>query len=260
MCEETVWESREVAMASRFVPQRVRRLGIVGLVGLFVAVGAPAADAHRTGLAVEIVSEQGGLAPDGRSISFNLATTCDRGWTVLTARVSVVQAQASGEASFTPRCARLSYGLSVTVPALDGSFQTGETQVNALLVVQQGPTKEASDSATLRARPSVSVLLADEAVLDGGGQAVRIDVTVTCPLTSTGRGGELRVYDGQVVGTGSFAPTPCDGLPHTTSARAETSEGVFRVGSAEVFAWASVEEGGDFFSGVDLRTIQIGQA
>lgn len=244
-------------MASRFLPQRVRRLGVASLVGLFVATGAQGADAHRTDLGVEIVSEQGRLTPDGRSITFDLATTCDRKWTVLTAQVSVVQAHASGEASFTPRCARLSYGVRVTVPALDGSFQTGDAQVSALLVVQQGKTKEARDSASLRARPSLSVLLADEATLDSGGEAVRIDVTVTCPPTSTGRGGEVRVYDGQVAGTGLFGPAPCDGLPHTTSARVETSEGLFRVGSAEAFAVASIEEGGDIFHGVDLRTIQI---
>ena len=246
-------------MASRLIPQRVRLLVLTVLVGLLAAGGAQPADAHRSGLAVEIVSEQGTLAPDGQSMTFDLATTCDRKWTVVTAQVSVVQAQGSGEASFTPTCARLTYGVRVTVPALEGSFQTGDAQVSALLVVLQGKTKEARDSAPIRVRPSMSIFLADEAVLDGGGGAVRIDVTVTCPPTSIGRGGEVRVYDGRVVGTGSFAPTPCDGLPHTTSARAATSEGAFQVGSAEAFTFASVEEGGDIFSGVDLRTIQITQ-
>lgn len=244
-------------MARRSVPQRVRRLGVAGLAVVLVLGGAQAAGAHRTELAVEIVSDQGTISPDGSSITFNLATTCDMKWTIVTAQVSVVQAQASGEASFTPRCARLSYGLSVTVPALDGTFQTGDTQVSALLVVQQGKTKEASDSAPLRARPSVSAELADEAILDDGGGAVLIDITVTCPRTSAGRGGEIRIYDGQVVGTGSFGPTACDALPHTTSVRVETSEGTFRVGSAEAFAVASIEEGGDIISGGDLRTIQI---
>jgi len=59
------------------------------------------------------------------------------------------------------------------------------------------------------------------------------------------------------VGTGSFGPTACDALPHKTSVRVETSEGTFRVGSAEAFAVASIEEGGDIISGGDLRTIQI---
>lgn len=244
-------------MTSLVVSKRVRRLGIACLVAVFVATGAQVAHAHRTGLAVEIESDQGTLAPDGKSITFDISTTCDPKWTVVTAKVTVVQGQASGEASFTPRCARLSYGLRVTVPALDGSFRTGSAEVDAVLVVQQGKTKEARDSASLRARPTVSVVVADQATLDGGGETVRIDVTVTCPLTSTGLGGEVRVYDGQVAGTGLFGPTPCDGQPHTTSARVETSEGVFRVGSAEAFAVGSIEEGGDVFHGVDLRTIDI---
>jgi len=33
-----------------------------------------------------------------------------------------------------------------------------------------------------------------------------------------------------------------------------------QVGSAEAEAFASVEEGGDFFPGSDLRTVQIAQA
>ena len=247
-------------MASRSASQRVRPLRVTVVVCLLMVGGAQAAEAHRSELAVEIVSEQGTLSPDGRSMTFDIATTCDRKWTVVTAQVSVVQAQGSGEASFTPRCARLTYGLRVTVPALDGSFKTGDAQVSAVLVVLQGKTKEARDSGSLRARPSMSVVLADRAVLDGGGEAVQIDVTVTCPPTSVGRGGEIRVYDGRVVGTGPFAPTPCDGLPHTTSARVATSEGVFQVGSAEAFAVGAIEEGGDIFSGVDLRTIQIEQS
>jgi hypothetical protein len=255
--EETGWESREVAMASRFDPRRLRRYGVVCLACVLLASGAQAAKAHRNELAVEIVSEQAALAPDGQSMSFDITTTCDRKWTVLSARVSVVQTHASGEASFTPTCARISYGVRVTVPALDGPFQTGEAKVSAVLIVQQSNTREARASASLRVRPSVSVLVADEAVLDGGGEAIRIDVTTTCPQTSIGRGGEISVYDGQAAGTGFFAPTPCDGLPHTSSVRVATSGGLFRTGSAEAFAFASVEEGGDSFPGTDVRTIQI---
>jgi hypothetical protein len=239
--------------------ERGRRLALAGLIGLLVAGGAQAAGAHVTQLAVEVLPDQASLAPDGRSMSFNITTRCDRKWTILEARVSVAQPQASGEGSFTPACNRLTTVVGVTVPALDGSFQTGEAQVSAHLVVQQGKVKEARDAALLRVRPSVSVQLADGAVLEGSGEAVRIDVTVTCPVASTGRGGQVSVYDGQVVGTGSFGPTPCDGLPHTTSVRVETSEGLFKVGSAEAQAFASVEEGGDIFPGGDLRTVQITQ-
>jgi hypothetical protein len=106
----------------------------------------------------------------------------------------------------------------------------------------------------------VAVRLADQAVLDGGGDAVRIDVTVTCPVSSNGRGGRFTVYQGQVAGTATFRPTAYDGLPHTLSVRVVTSEGMFQVGSAEAEAFASVQEGGDIFSGSDLRTVQITQA
>jgi hypothetical protein len=244
-------------MARRFVSKRVRRLAVVAFVGLIVAGGAPAADAHPSRLALEIVSEQGTIAPDGRSMTFLIATTCDRRASVVTARVSAVQAQGSGEASFTPTCAQISYNVPVTVPALTGSFRTGNAQVSAVLIVQQGSSKEARATAPIRLRPSVSVVLADEAVLESGGQAVRIDVTVTCPPVSAGQGGEVNIYDGQVVGTGTFPPTACDGLPHTSSVRVATTGGVFQVGSAEAFAFGGIEEGGDFISSADFRTILI---
>jgi len=145
------------------------------------------------------------------------------------------------------------------VPAAAGSFQTGAAPVSALLVVRAGRTKQVRDSAVVRVRPSVSVCLADQAVLDSGGQAVRIDVTVTCPVSASGQGGQVAVYQGEV-GTGSFGPTACDGLPHTLSVRVATAEGLFQVGSAQAEAFAAVEEGGDIFPGTDLRTVQIVQA
>jgi hypothetical protein len=103
------------------------------------------------------------------------------------------------------------------------------------------------------------VVLADQAVLEGDG-AVRIDVTVTCPMSAVGQGGGVRIYDGRIVGTGTFGPTPCDTLPHTVSVRVASSEGSFQVGSAEALASASITEGGDVISGSDLKTIQIVQA
>jgi hypothetical protein len=242
-------------MEGRLPSRRARGLTLMCLVGLLVGGGAQAADAHRTDLVVEILSEQASLAPDGQSMSFDISTVCDRKWNVVEARVSVTQPQASGEGPFTPSCTRLPQVVRVTVPALSGAFETGQAQASVLLVVQQGKTKEARDSAPIRVRPSVSVLLADEAVLDGAD--VLIDVTVTCPVTSNGRGGQVRVYDGQAVGTGTIPPTPCDRVPHTTRVRVVPSEGSFKAGSAEAEAFVSIEEGGDFFPGADLRTIQI---
>jgi hypothetical protein len=243
-------------MGSRFA---ARRLVVTGVVGLLVAGGAQVASAHRTPLSVEIVSEQSSLAPDGRSMTFYLSTVCDRTWTIVEASVTVTQPQASGRGPFTPTCGRIPYNVQVTVPATSGTFQTGPTEATAVLVVQQGPTKRAQDSATLRARPDVSAVLADQAVLQGDG-AVRIDVTVTCPMSAEGRGGYVRIYDGVVAGNGTFEATPCDALPHTVSVRVASSEGPFHVGTAEALSSATIMEGGDFISGGDFRTIQIVQA
>ena len=244
-------------MARGVFTRLVRQLPLVGLVGLLVVGLAPAAIAHRTTLVVKVLSDQASIAPDGRSMSFHITTRCDRGWTIVEARVSAVQPQASGEGSFTPDCNRIDNVVGVTVPALEGTFQTGEAEVSALLVVQQGKTKRAEDSAVLRVRPTVGVQLADQAVLESRGGAARIDVSVTCPMTSNGQGGQVTIYQGGVAGRGFFGPTPCDGVPHTLSLRVEPSGGSFQVGNAEADAFASIEEGGDIFPGHDLRTVQI---
>ena len=233
-----------------------RRLVVVGVVGLLVAGGAQTATAHRTALSVEILSEQALLAADGQSMTFDLSTVCDPQWTIVEASVSVTQPQASGTGAFTPNCGRIPYVVRSTVPATSGTFRTGPAEATAVLVVQQGRTKQAQGSASLRVRPDVSVVLTDQAVLEGDG-AVRLDVTVTCPMSAVGEGGDVRIYDGRVVGTGTFGPTPCDALPHTVSVRVASSEGPFQAGSAEALASASITEGGDLFSGSDLRTIQI---
>jgi hypothetical protein len=242
-------------MARITVP--LRPLVLAGLVGLLVAGGAQVAQAHRTPLSVEILSEQGTVSPDGRSISFDIETVCDRQWTIVEARVTATQPQGSGAGPFTPNCGRIPYVVPVTVPVVSGSFQTGPAAVTARLVVQQGPTKSAQDSASLRIRPSVSVLLADQAVLQGDG-SILIDVTVTCPVSGVGLGGQVRIYDGVTAGGGTFGPTPCDTLPHSVSVRVSPDgSGSFRIGSAEALASAAVEEGGDQFPGGDFRTIQI---
>jgi hypothetical protein len=41
--------------------------------------------------------------------------------------------------------------------------------------------------------------------------------------------------------------------------RVVSPQGAFRAGSAEVYAFASIEEGGEVFTGFDIRTIQIVQ-
>jgi hypothetical protein len=236
-----------------------RRLVAAIVVGLVIASGAQPALAHRTSLSVEILSVQASLAPNGGSMTFDLETVCDRTWTIVEASVTVSQPQATGTGSFTPNCGRIPYVVRATVPATSGTFQTGPAEATAVLVVQQGRTKRAQDSASLRVRPEVSVVLGERAVIEGDG-AVRIDVTLTCPMSAVGQGGVVRIYDGRIVGTGSFGPVPCDSLSHTVSVRVVSSEGSFQAGSAEAFVSASVTEGGDFFTGADFRTIQIAVA
>jgi len=233
-----------------------RRLVVAGLVGFLVTGGTQPASAHRTALSVEILSEQALLAPDGSLMIFDISTVCDRTWTIVEASATATQPQASGMGSFTPNCGRIPYVVRVAVPATSGTFQTGPADVTVRLVVQQGRTKQAQDSATLRVRPDVSVALADQAVLESDG-AVRIDVTVTCPMSAAGQSGSVTIYDGQIAGTGTFGAPPCDSLPHTVSVRVASSEAPFQAGSAEASASASITEGGDFFNGFDLRTIQI---
>ena len=232
------------------------RVVLIGLVALLVGGLTHVAQAHRTSLSVQVISEQSTVSADGRSMSFQLETVCDRKWTIVEARVSVTQAQASGSGPFTPTCGRIPYNVSVTVPVTQGIFQTGATQATAVLVVGQGSTKRAQDSGAMRARPSVSVILADQAKLQSDG-SVLINVTVTCPMSAVGQGGQVAIYDGVIRGVGTFGPTPCDALPHTVSVRMSSNQGSFRVGSAEADAFASVTEGGDVFPGQDLRTIQI---
>ena len=236
-----------------------RHLRLVAVIGAVVAVGAPAAEAHRPALSVEVLSVQATLAPDGRSISFDIETRCDRKATVVEASVSVLQPQASGSASFAPRCNRLPNVVGVTVPTSGAQFQTGDAQASAVLAVQQGSTKEARDSAVVRVRPSVGVRVADQGALSSDGQSVQIGVTVTCPMFSTGQGGQVAIYQGQVAGSGRFGPTSCDGFPRTLSVIVPSSGGSFGMGSAEADAFASIEEGGDVFPGSDIRTVQIRQ-
>jgi len=238
---------------SRMIGQVV----VAAVLGALVVGTAPAAQANPNELGLDVLAEQGTVGPDGRSITFGVVTECDRKATIVEARISAVQPQASGEGTFTPICNRIPTFLQVTVPVAGGSFQTGSAQVSARLVVRAGKTKSAQDSALVRIRPSVSVLLADRALVEGAGETVRIDVTVTCPVASNGQGGLVQIYQDQVIGSGAIAPTACDGLPHTQSVRVATSGRPFAAGPAQASASASVEEGGDFFPGGDFRDIQI---
>src|SRR4029450_4230124 len=109
-----------------------RRQSVVAvLLGILVVGGAQAAQANPNELTIDVLQDQATLASDGRSITFGMFVQCDRKSQVLEARATVVQSQASGEATFTPICNRLPTFVEATVPALGGSFVTGAAQVSA---------------------------------------------------------------------------------------------------------------------------------
>jgi hypothetical protein len=246
------WEV--VAVGRRTV--RIRWLVLAGLVGLLLVGGVPSAQAHRTDLSVQILSDGASITPDGRSMSFDIETLCDRKWTIVQATVSVTQAGASGSGPFTPSCNRIPNAVRVSVPAIGAPFHTGSAQASVVLIVGQGKSREARDTGSLRVRPDVAIQVANTGALQGDG-SVLIDATVTCPRSAVGLGGEVNIFDGVTGGTGTFGATACDALPHSVSVRVRPAQGAFRAGSANVYAFASIEEGGDVFTGFDLRTIQI---
>ena len=237
-------------MGGRVVSHRLRRLAFAGLLALFVAGAAQPADAAKPrDPAIYLTSA--GLTPDSQAVIVRLDVYCSEPQTVVDARVSVVQPQASGAAPFSPRCIERDI-VEVTVPAADGVFATGEAQVSALVVFGQGRTKEARDSEVIRVGPIVTVALADEGRLEDGGATIMVDVTVACPVGSTGQQSPVFLYPSQAF----YLPT-CDGSSHPFSVRLERPQGLWLPGPATVDAFALVEEGGERFIGWDRRSVQM---
>jgi hypothetical protein len=135
-------------------------------------------------------------------------------------------------------------------------FQLGEAQGTAFVLIKRGRTEQAQDSEVVQVDPTVFVDLADTALLEGGGEAVSIDVTVACPVGSNGQQSYVNVSQGQASGNGFYVPT-CDGQRHTVTVTVQASQGLYQPGSAQALTFAFVEEGGDSFSGVDDNQIQI---
>jgi hypothetical protein len=237
-------------MGGRVVSHRLRRLAFAGLLALFV-VGAPqpAAAAKPHDSAIYLTSA--GLTPDSQAVIVRLDVYCSEPQTVVDARVSVTQPQASGEAAFSPRCIERDI-VEVAVPSSAGVFETGEAQVSAVVVFGHGRTKQARDAEVMRVEPIVTVTLADVGRLQDGGAAAVIDVTVACPLGSAGQQSPIFLYPSQ----GFYVPT-CDGSSHTFSVRLDRTQGLWLPGPATVDAFALVEEGGDRFVSRDQRTVQM---
>jgi hypothetical protein len=246
-------------MERRIVRQRGHARALFVLIALLVAGGALSAQASPPvpeRLNVEL-SSAAGLAPDGRSVSVNLLARCPEGWTVLQALVTVSQAEASGEGSFPLTCTGQWQAFAVRVQSTGASFRLGEAQASAFVLIKRGRTQETRDSQVVRVDPTVSVDLADTALLQGGGDAVLIDVTVACPVGATGQDSSyLVVSQGPAGGRGLYVPI-CDGQPHTFMLRVQTSQALFQPGTAEALTFADVEAGGNSFTGVDQSPIEI---
>lgn len=239
-------------MEGDIVWHRVRVFALAAVTGLLVAGGAPSADARPVQSPTVVLGSAAGLAPDGQSVALSLLAECPERWTVVEALVTVSQPQASGQASFPLTCTGAFQLFNVSVQSPGASFQLGEAQATAFVLIKRGRTEQVQESQVVRVEPTVFVDLADTALLEGGGEAVLIDVTTACPVGATGQQSYVNVSQGQASGNGFYVPT-CDGQRHTVTVRVQASQGLFQVGSARGFTFAFVGGG----SGIDENQMQI---
>jgi hypothetical protein len=234
-------------MERRAARRRIYALAVVGIFAL-LAVGAAGARVSP-GPTVDVQSV-GGLAPNGRSIDVQVLASCPERWAVVEAVVTVSQPQASGRASFPLTCIGSVRAFRVTVPAAVGTFELGEAQAGASVVIKRGKTASAQDAQTIQVDPTVSVDLDESAQLREGGAAVVLGVTVACPVGTTGLESSLNVSQGQASGNGTYVPV-CDASPHRFDVVVEASRGAYQSGIAQALTFANVEFGGNVFVGVD---------
>lgn len=228
-----------------------RIVALGGLVALFAALAAVPAGARFQEAPTVDIHSQAGLAPDGQSIKVNVLASCPERWTVVKAVVRVSQPGGSGQASFPLTCIGYVRSFAVNVPSSGGAFELGSADVTASVVISRAKTVRADDSQVVTVDPTVLVELAESAQILDGGAAVLLDVSVACPVGTTGRESRLVVSQaGRVMGSGRYTPI-CDGSRHTFSVRAEASQGLYEPGIAQALTFADVEYSGDVFSGVD---------
>jgi hypothetical protein len=234
---------------------RILALTLAAVIGLLGAGGAPAEARQSPGPIVDIQSAAG-LAPDGQSITVQLLASCPERWAVVEAIVVVSQSQASGQGSFPLTCIGSLRPFAVTVRAAGGTFQLGDAQANASVVISRGRTERAQDAEVIDVQPTVFVDLGDTARLESGGGAVLIDITAACPVGANGQQSYVNISQGQTSGNGSYVPV-CDGRSHTFTVRVLASQGAFQAGTAQALTFANVEHEGIGFSGVDESPVQI---
>jgi hypothetical protein len=197
-----------------------------------------------------------GLDPDGQTVFVNLIARCPERWTVLESSVTVSQPQASGKGSFPLTCTGLFKSFSVAVPTSGAPFELGEAQATGFVQVKRGRTEQTQDSEVVSVDPIVFVDLAGTALLEAGGGAVLLDVTTACAVGANGQQSYVNVSQGQASGNGNYVPV-CNGQRHTQSVRVPASQGLYQPGTARGFSFAFVGFGGNSFSGIGERDIQI---
>jgi hypothetical protein len=229
-------------------------LALAALVAL-AAAAAPASSRPAPGPAVDLQTAAA-LAPDGSSLTVQVIASCPERSSVVEAVVALTQPQASGQASFPLTCIGSLRPFTVVVPASSGAFQLGTAQGTASVTIKRGKTESAQDAETVDVQPRVDVRLSDNAQLEPGGGAATIAVTVACASGANGQQSYVNVSQGEAVGSATYFPI-CDGSPHTFTLRVQAAQGAYQTGAARALTFANVEFGGNGFSGVDDREVQI---
>jgi hypothetical protein len=238
-------------MRSRIARRGPRTLVLGGAVAVAALLTAsPAAARPAAPPSVDIQTHPGLLAPDGGAVGIVVTAKCPDRWSVVEASVTVSQPQATGTGSFPLTCIGFDRVFHVAVPASSGTFALGTAQVMATVVASRGKTQGAADSTTLPVDPTVLVELASSARIEPGGSAVRLAVTVACPVGATGVESRLGVFQGQTSGFGSYTPV-CDGDRRTFDVLVTSANGLFVEGIAQALTFADATFAGRTFSGVD---------
>jgi len=232
--------------------RRGRRTVAAGLAlaAAVLVTASPAAARPSSPPRVEISTHPALLAPDGRSVGVVVVARCADRWSVVEASVTVIQPQASGRGTIPLACIGFDRVFHVLVPVSSGTFALGSASVTATVVAARGKTQRADDSATLPVDPTVFVELDGSARLEPGGSAVRLAVTVACPVGASGVPSRVGVFQGQTSGFGPYTPV-CDGAGHRFDVLVSSTNGLFAAGIAQALTFADITYDGRTFSGID---------
>lgn len=233
-----------------------RTLALAGILCLLASGAVRPAEARPTPLPTVELGSAAGLAPDGLSLTISVIASCPERWTLVAARVTVAQPQASGSGSFPLTCIGSKRPFHVTVHSSGGRFELGSAVATASVVVQRGRTEQARDTATVTLDPTVVVDFAPTARVLGGGESVSVDLTAACTAGAAGEESSVGVSQGNSSGAGRFTPV-CDGASHAFTVTVAAFQGLFQPGDARALSFANVQFGGRSFTGVADEPIQL---